>query len=291
MRNHTAKRILSLFLIFTVLLASLSYSAVAVHALEKDELDSVEPAASQKLNISFTYQHYIDTYSFPQSTHYVHIAEAVSFTNIIYLSLVQFGEHRHDIGVRFSSTGSYLNDTITNMGACTNGVNQPCIVSGGSCGAHSQHHKSVERISQALYDARDEDASSREFSVLWCDRASNTFCTYDTGFHEQTSAFGMVVDNRPVLQVLRLTGDDSENTAAMSIILAHETAHCLRMNDVYGSTNHERDGIYECLMDYLQLDFFDINDLYDEMRAHPLDAFCESCENVIGDLIMLHFYY
>ena len=65
MRNHTAKRILSLFLMFTVLFTSLSYSAVAVQALEEDALDSV------KLNISFTFQHYIDTYSFPQSTHRV----------------------------------------------------------------------------------------------------------------------------------------------------------------------------------------------------------------------------
>lgn len=55
MRNHTAKRILSLFLMFTVLFTSLSYSAVAVQALEEDALDSVELAASQKLNTSFTF--------------------------------------------------------------------------------------------------------------------------------------------------------------------------------------------------------------------------------------------
>lgn len=291
MRNHTAKRILSLFLMFTVLFTSLSYSAVAVQALEEDALDSVELAASQKLNTSFTFQHYIDTYSFPQSTHRVKIVDAVVFTNIIYHSFIQFSEYRNRITVSFSTTGSHLDDEITNMDACANGVNQPCIVSGGSCGSHSQHHKSVERISQALYDARSEDSSSRELSVLWCDRASNTFCAYESGIHAQTSSFGMVVENRPVLQVLRLTGVDTENTAAMSIILAHETAHCLGMNDVYGSTNHARDGVYDCLMDYLEYDDLGINYLYEQMRTSPLNAFCPSCEDAIGELIMLRFYY
>jgi hypothetical protein len=261
-----------------------------VRALDVDEHYLVETSASQRQNIRFYFQHYVDLSTFPQPTHYVHITDAVVFTNLIYHTFIQLGEYRDRISVGFSTTGAYeTNLSFIAIDACTRGINQPCTV-GLPCGDHSNHHKSVERISDVLLERRGEDTSSRQFSVLWCDRTVNTFCSNDSFFHERLSSFAVVVDERPVIHVMRLTNDDSENTAAMSIILAHEVAHCLHYDDVYDSDNHENDGIHECLMDYLQPDYFDINDLYDGMRARPSGAFCEFCKHWIGDRILNFFY-
>jgi hypothetical protein len=263
-----------------------------VRSLESEDQYSVDVAASQRQNIRFYFKHYIDISSFPQSTHYVHIVDAVVFTNLIYHTFIQLGEYNDAINVGFSTTGSYVSDlSFLDMNQCSAGINQPCTI-GAPCGSHSNHHKSVERISDALLNERDDDTSSRQFSVLWCDRAANTFCTYEFFYHERLSSFGVVDGSSPAILVLRLTGNISENTAAMSIILAHEVAHCLHMADVYGSDNHENDGIHECLMDYLEYDdTTGIIFLYEQMRLRPSDAFCDNCQRYIYQNILLHFYY
>ena len=71
----------------------------------------------------------------------------------------------------------------------------------------------------------------------------------------------------------------------MSLLLTHETVHCLKFTDVYGAGVHTDDDVYACIMDYFDLPVYDdaeFAQLYSDWTQNRLNAFCADCREGIA---------
>ena len=205
-----------------------------------------------------------------------YINDAVDFLNTIY----------NDFYLRFENGGdaqsyaslNFETNPHTSTGACTyDGCGELC----------KDHHNNIHRIAGDLYD---NCWSRNSVVVLWSDSSSHIYCSGDL-WHETTSALALVtlVNNagvfvpQPIVQILNLdTDDECAIQNLMAVLLAHEIAHTLGLQEVYNgdygdSTAHNVD--MTCIMARVHYD--KVNALYGSGGA----ALCLDCRGYLQDEI------
>ena len=175
------------------------------------------------------------------------------------------------------------------------------------CGADcSIHHKNVHRIANELY----ENAWERNcVVVMWSNSPYGTFCyEQDDGTHTALNALGvttLIEENgeyihQPIIQMLNINRIENPNldgiegyddVMLMSIVLAHEVAHTLGLDEIYTNDygddiQHDEDTSLESFMCIMELlDFDDIAYFYECIKEGALPGLCEYCVSKLADEI------
>ncbi|MBQ9073920.1 MAG: RICIN domain-containing protein, partial [Muribaculaceae bacterium] len=179
---------------------------------------------------------------------------------------------------KYYSVGMYMDNAAhqyaTTIDNCSNGANMPCsdITCGSDCS--SNHHKNTFAISSQLYNAPRE---ADHIYILWTHHTSNTYCDEYSGVHTPTSSIALVWDSRPVIHFLKISGGSADvRLACMAITLVHETAHTLKMNDVYDNSGHDVASATDCVME--RFDGATAYAFYQDVLNGIETPFCSSCD-------------
>ena len=70
----------------------------------------------------------------------------------------------------------------------------------------------------------------------------------------------------------------------MALILAHEIAHTMGMDDVYDNLGHDQRDAYVCIMEHYEEEY--ANKYYDKILSGEKEPFCESCKETLCELVM-----
>ena len=103
--------------------------------------------------------------------------------------------------------------------------------------------------------------------------------------HEYYAAYAVVFDHKPVIHILSLGATASQRSAHMSLLLAHETAHCFGAEDTYGMetpVEHRADGVWRCLVDCFEMSGGSSVSFYNNILNGSADAFCDACRSAIA---------
>ena len=194
-----------------------------------------------------------------------YIQSAHKFSNYIYAR--QYG-----IGIYMDGEPTQYNTIID---SCSLNKDAPC--SNDICGVicDGMHHKNLGVISDQLYyDNREDD----HIYVLWTNRLAGTYCIEDIhNLHTPVNYFGVVCNNRPIIQVLRVEG---KKALCMGRVLAHEIMHTFEMDDVDDIVHADNDlsGMM-CLME----GYTDngLTNFYTEVWLGNRKAFCDICHQQV----------
>ena len=77
----------------------------------------------------------------------------------------------------------------------------------------------------------------------------------------------------------------SQRLAHMSLLLAHETAHCFGAEDEYNNerpAEHKADGVWGCLVDCFETANNASVNFYEDLLAGDIEPFCDACRSAIG---------
>ena len=247
-----------------------------VYAAALNDAPSTERTATN--TYSFTYRHIIEPNAFT-NMQILYTVGAVNFVDAVY---------EYNFSASFSTAGSVLTDTYTNISNCPHGITQRCRTD-GTCGSNANHHKDVVEIADILY--YDVPRAQDQIVVLWSDYENDIFChyvEYEGSNQSQhlyvTGTFAMVNPiGRPVIHIMHLKGASGiREKALMSLLLAHETAHCFGAEDVYGTgPAHADDDEWNCMMDYILIEDDAAKDFYEAVNQDLSLAFCASCKSTI----------
>lgn len=219
----------------------------------------------------FGFKNFYDSVTFGYGTTNVYanyIQDAVRFVKETY------GDQ---FGVIFYMPNEPAINTIYNLRQCD--PNVPCNSNNGCSKNCSQHHKNVGVISNAFLS--ESVRAYNEISVLWMDFEENVFCDLDPEHSVFTNTLAVVYKNRPVIQIMKVSGNNiDEKKACMAITLAHETAHCFCLSDAegYESKTHQESSYNNggCVMDQFGSPD-DAKDFYNAILEEDQNAFCEKC--------------
>ena len=246
-------------------------------------MDSVQGAATAANSKSCVLINIYDSATFiPYLTR---INTAVSFTNTIY----------HDLfSMTVEKSASIFPDSVTDLSDCQAEVDVPCMERFG-CGGYTSHHRDVGFILDDLYswyimDELEDFSYDYTNVVLWTNY-EGVYCEYACDYSSCTHTYPAYcaasrLGDRMILIMDLMASATSTATAHMSFLLAHELAHTLGYDDVYGTANHVNDSEYTCLMDYfdvIRMDESDVEELYQNWLEHPEDALCDTCKASIGN--------
>lgn len=225
---------------------------------------------------SLKYVHYYDSSLLGNTSVLSQIESATEFCNVVYSRY----------GLSFSSEAAPVRyaDAITDK--CTRGINVPCSSSCGSC--NSGHHKNIHRISDQLYNSERED---NHVYVLWTDRDYGVYCTSDHNLEYMRNAHAVVVDNRPVIHITNIKGNDDEKIwQCMVHVLAHETAHTMGMYEAYEKIiGHDMPRDVRCVMEQYEEEV-DSDWFYSGVQEGKVAPFCQTCNKEMEKLTSEFFY-
>lgn len=172
----------------------------------------------------------------------------------------------------------------------------PCL--SAYCGPNSTHHKDIENISGRLLNWKNQNITGESVRdnyivTLWTDREYGTYCQYywsdwdGAYFHEYVNALACVIGYRPVIHVLNIADTSTtQRIPHMSLLLAHELAHCFGAEDKYGDERHlehKADNTWMCLLDFMYTESNASVDFYDSILEGTVEPFCQLCKNAIGN--------
>ena len=172
--------------------------------------------------------------------------------------------------------------------ACPEGANSKC---GNDCN-YNEHHKDVWYTSNQLLKRIPQNSS--EIIVLWTDHPHDTYCNHQNVGCYTENSYGLVIENRPVIHMLKL-GPDSYSAeakrAVIGILLLHETAHAIGMPENYDDELHQSSG-YQCVMERIQYNSSASNEaniagmnqlisFYNGIETGTIPAFCDNCADEI----------
>lgn len=178
--------------------------------------------------------------------------------------------------------------------ACPEGADVKC---GDSCD-YDEHHKDVWYTSNKLLNEIPQN--SNEIVVLWTNHPQGTHCNHTKVGCYTEDVFALVIENRPVIHMLKLSpnGYSSEAKRAMiGALLLHETAHAIGMGENYNDEMHQDSG-YQCVMEPIQYtsgasdetNIAGMNQLisfYNGVESGTTPAFCKNCANEIREILGL----
>ena len=211
-----------------------------------------------------SYVNYYDSTFIGNTQLIQNIELANSFSNLAYSKY-------YSVGMYMDNTAHQYATTIDN---CSNGANMPCsdVSCGSSCS--SNHHKNTFAISSQLYNAPRE---ADHIYILWTHHTSNTYCDEYSGVHTPTSSIAHVWNERPIIHFLQISGGNADvRLACMAITLVHETAHTLKMNDVYDNSDHDVESATDCVME--RFDGATAYAFYQDVLNGIETPFCSSCD-------------
>ena len=278
-------KVIAILLTLCLLLTAFSGSAIQAQA---EELGLNENSAVQgRLNATLTefyFRHLYDPETFNLHRH--NIVSAVSFVDQVYSA---------EFSVTFPNTGAISEDTVTDIYDCTMDMETPCL--NAYCGSYTSHHKDVKLISDTLLAWRrnsfsNSSAYDNYIVVLWTDRETGTYCYYhqsETGsgyVHEYKNSCACVISHRPVIHIMNIADDTTaQRIPHMSILLAHELAHCFGAEDEYNGerpAEHAADEVWGCLVDCIFTDDNASVDYYNRVKNGQTEPFCDSCKGAIS---------
>jgi len=201
--------------------------------------------------------------------------------------------YNEDFFLYFEMDGLPQNLVDAGVDVCPRGATHQCTQF--DCGADcAEHHKNVNRIAEELLLPRWE---KNHIVVMWSDvEKSGYYCYGSTetghpgvglGVPAITTPYGTGAESIafwPIIQILSL-GNYRTNSAAISLILAHEVAHTLGLQEIYmdayndGIEDHGRNGDAVCLMtklDQKELAYY---------QAHAALPLCDYCRGKVHDEI------
>lgn len=174
-----------------------------------------------------------------------------------------------NIGMHMDGSATQCETVIEN---CSVGENSPCEDSlcGSNCGV--SHHKNGYVISNQFYNASREDD---HLYVLWTNRSYGTYCNENAEVHETVNWIAVVYNKRPVIHFMTINGDSNVQLACMTLNLIHETAHTLKMDDVYDNVGHDISGATVCVME--RFDPSNAYAFYQDVLNGVTQPFCSTC--------------
>ena len=223
------------------------------------------------------------------------ISIAVGFLDIVY---------RDEFNLRFVMNGSpeQYNDAAVDI--CDNGDRHYCTYSNETnCSALcTGHHKNVHRIANELYPS-----VSNTVVVMWSNCKEGIYCESLDGVHITKEIelalvtfeeVGNMRMHAPVVQFLtinqnQLIRDYGSDDVFMAIILAHEIAHTLGVNDVYNNsyypdvTVHTNYASVQCIMAYF--DQANAENFYQSIQ-NGTSAFCTDCIELLHSEMVENVY-
>ena len=162
------------------------------------------------------------------------ISTAVSFADHVFYK---------EFGISLASSGvPQIHSAVTNLiNQCSQNDNEGakhCTTAacGSQCG---NHHKNTERIRNLLLESRNE---YNHFPILWTNVESNFFCIANAigSSHTPIGVLGITAPEANALQITSVDGDtDLQKEACMGIVLVHEMAHCIGLEEQYDIGDHE----------------------------------------------------
>ena len=216
-----------------------------------------------------SYVNYYDSSVVGNSPIIQSISTANIFSNLVY--------------ARYFHVGLFMdgqaNKYATKADQCTTGTNVDCslTICGENC--YRYHHKNVSAMIRRLYfSPREND----HIYILWTDRVDGTYCgvSMASGHTTFQNTLALVhISYRPIILFLTITDSLTEMPAYMSIILAHETMHSLKMEDVYDNDGHDKEGETACVME--RYDSSTAYAFYLDVLAGIKMPFCDSCSEAV----------
>ena len=278
--------IIALLLTFCLLMTAFSGTAIQTQA---EELGISANANAQDLSRStpmeFNFRHLYNAETVNLHRHY--IASAVSFVDQLYSS---------KFSASFPSTGPISQDTVSDLNYCPLDSDVPCRNS--SCGPYASHHRDVGVISNRLMNYRRNNFSNSSvydsyIVVLWTDYDSTIYCYYHTPegetayIHEYVNWGACVIDHKPVIHIMNLSDSTTEQRIPhMSLLLAHELAHCFGAEDIYNNerpVEHRADGVWNCIVDCLETANGSSVEFYEDILYGDKEPFCNACRSAIDN--------
>ena len=216
-----------------------------------------------------SYVNYYDSSFVGNSTLIQNIPTANSFANLVY-------SRYYNVGMFMDGSASRY---VTTVESCPTGDGSQC--SSASCGTdcNVSHHKNGKVMSDQIYNSPRE---SDHLYVLWMNRSDGTYCKEEDGAHTDHDAIASVYGKRPVIIFQTIKGSSSEKLIRMASVLVHETAHTLKMNEVYDNPGHDVPGATECFMERFHSSSAYI--FYLDVLSGAEDPFCDSCNEAMKDL-------
>jgi hypothetical protein len=216
-------------------------------------------------NFQLSYVHYYDSTFVGNTAAIQNITYANAFSNFV------FSRYFNVTMTMDGSASQY--DTI--IEDCPLGATASCDNNcGNDCSA--QHHKNGLNISNQLYyDSRE----SNHIYVLWTNRNAGIYCTETNGVHRTVNWIAVVYGKRPVIHFLMVYNTSTLQRACMALNLVHETAHTLKMNDVYDNAGHDTSGATNCVMERFEPD--NAYAYYQDVLNGIKRPFCSSCEEAM----------
>ena len=239
---------------------------------------------SQSIPMDFNFKHLYNVETFNLHRHY--IVSAVSFVDRLYST--QFS-------ASFPSTGMIIQDTVSDLDYCMMDAETPCRNS--SCGPYASHHRDIGVISSELMNYRRNNFSNSSIYdsyivVLWTDYDSTIYCYYHrpkgetTYTHEYVSWLACVTDHRPVIHIMNLyDSTTAQRIPHMSLLLAHELAHCFSAEDRYNNqvpAEHAPDEEWRCIVDAFYKGNGASTSFYTQVDEGTVEPFCDACSSAIG---------
>jgi hypothetical protein len=239
-----------------------TYYIVANHFLSRTGNYKITPYRS------LSYVHYYDSSFASNATLRGNISIANTFADYVYSNY---------FGIKMNMSAS-ASQYATVLDDCTTGTGNYCTTT--SCGSTCNyvHHKNIYTIAQQIYSAPRAD---NHLYVLWTNRAyGTTYCYTKNGSHTPYEAIAVVIGKKPVIHFLNIYGDtNTQQLACMAVCLVHETAHTLKMNDVYDNEGHDITGETICVME--RFDKRTAYEFYQDVLNGVADPFCDSCEQTM----------
>ena len=165
-----------------------------------------------------------------------------------------------------------------------------CVYDADYCGLDcTNHHKNLERISTTL-DAMNQENT---LQVLWTDQPAGFFCSIDdvNTYHTPRNYFALVREDaltgmhRQVIHMMNIPESSYENVrASMALLLTHEVAHTLGMEEAFNDPNHNKDlDDWECVME--KYDYNGMYSFYNAIYRGEQLPFCEDCIESLTDIL------
>ena len=220
---------------------------------------------------SLSYVHYYDSSFATNATLRGNISIANTFADYVYSNY---------FGIKMNMVAS-ASQYATVLDDCTTGIGNYCTSAACGSTCNYVHHKNIHTIAQQIYSAPRVDD---HLYVLWTDREyGTTYCYTKNGSHAPYEAIAVVIGQRPVIHFLNIYGDtNNQQLACMAMCLVHETAHTLKMNDVYDNEGHDIVSETVCVME--RFDKRTAYKFYQDVLNGVADPFCDSCEQTMSGL-------